>query len=519
MPFNIGPVEVGLRPRAGLAPRPRPTASGQGVLTMDDVLNTMDVVGVIDNEDFGHVLVTTPKGGAEKYFESVTTSSDRIASPDKDRTQTTELGSSATKWRRVMGGEEYNDALAGQTGLAVYEKMRRGDASVRASLRLGKTPVLGARWHVVSADPEDKIANDQQRFVEWNLFHGMSISWTQAMIDVLTMLDFGYSFFEKVWQLGTWQDKQYWTLKKLGPRSPLDVVGWSYDENGGPASVQIESWDGSSPGPVLDINKLLVFTFDREVGNVEGIPLLRSAYKHWYFKDNLYKIDAIQKERHGIGIPMIKLPPGFTPADKTIAQSMGKNLRTNEMAHVVLPPMWEVTFIKVEGNAVNVMESIEHHDKKIYDNVLGQFVNEDTSTQDVNIFLRASRVIADIVADVFNSYCIPQMIYYNWPNPTSFPELRVRRIGDSSDLRTLSFALRNLVGAQIIKPDDKLEAWARDEWDVPPADPGTARDISKTPRQAGSNAGLPRQSAPGTSTGAGGQRSNTGVDQSGGKGK
>jgi len=496
--MKLGPVEIRRR---------TPGGSARGTMTLDDVLNTMDVVGVVDNDDFGHVLVTTPKGGAEQYFDQVT-------SP---KSQTTELGSSATKWRRVMGGEEYNDALAGQLGLAVYEKMRRGDASVRGSLRLGKTPVLGARWHVVSADPEDKLANEQSQFVEWNLFHAMSISWTQTMVDTLTMLDFGYSFFEKVWQLAEWRGKPRWSLKKLGPRSPLDVVGWEYDENGGPSSVQIESWDGTSPGPVISIDKLLVFTFDREVGNVEGIPLLRSAYKHWYFKDNLYKIDAIQKERHGIGIPMIKLPPNFKPTDKVIAQNMGRNLRTNEMAHVVLPPFWEVSFIKVEGNAVNVMESIAHHDIKIYDNVLGQFVKEQTSDQGINIFLRAARVTADLVADVFNRYCIPQMIDYNWPVPEAYPELRVRRIGDSDDLRTMSFALRNLVGAQIIKPDDKLEAWARDEWDVPPADAKTARDISNTKRQSGSNAGLPRQTKPGTNTGAGGAAPNTGRDASGGK--
>jgi len=302
----------------------------------------------------------------------------------------------------------------------------------------------------------------------------------------------------------------------------LDVIGWEYDDHGGPFTVDIESWNGEDPPKTLSIDDIMVFTFDKEAGNIEGIPLLRSAYKHWYFKENLYKIDAIQKERHGIGIPMIRLPPGFKPQDKVIATNMGKNLRTNEMAHIVLPPGWEVTFVKVEGNPVNVMESIEHHDTKIYDNILAGFLKQGgvaSQEQEINLFLRASRVTADIIADVVNKYGIPQLIDYNWPNVEKYPTLMVRRIGDTQDQRTLSFALRNLVGAGIIRADDKLEAWARDEFETPAADPSTARDLpganvddddEDDRRQDGQRAGLPRQRPPTTRTGQGAQGDRSG---------
>jgi hypothetical protein len=250
--------------------------------------------------------------------------------------------------------------------------------------------------------------------------------------------------------------------------------------------VQLYNEDGED-AVYVPIEKLAVFTYDKEAGNMEGISVLRSAYKHWFIKENLYKIDAIQKERHGIGIPVIILPPGYSQEDKTLADNMGRNLRTNEKAHVVLPPNWQVTFAKLEGNLTNAIESIEHHDVMIARNVLGQFINNPAGTsqeEQQQLFLKATRYIADIVRDVFNKYLIPKLVDWNWPNVEEYPELRVRRIGDTVDWRTVSFAIRNFVGAGLIIPDEDLEKWIRDEMDLPKADPDTAR-IVVPPQQAG----------------------------------
>src|SRR5690606_25354998 len=182
-------------------------------------------------------------------------------------------------------------------------------------------------------------------------------------------LDFGYYMFEKVYVerdgLIEWQ--------KFAPRHPLDCSGWVWDEHGGPVGARFDSEDGLSD-IFIPIEKLAVFTFDREAGDIRGMSVLRSAYKHWYFKENLYKIDAIQKERHGVGVPIIKLPPGYTPNDRIVAHELGRNLRSNEKAHVVLPPFWEVMFAKLEGQHVDALQSAEHHSRMIFQNILGEFM-------------------------------------------------------------------------------------------------------------------------------------------------
>jgi hypothetical protein len=405
-----------------------------------------------------------------------------------------ELGSATpspfTSWIR----REYNKDLYGIKGLKIYDKMRKSDGTVRGTMRLAKTPVLAGQWSMAPASQSAKdkmIAN----FVWKNLTRWTTSSWPQTLTESLLMLDFGYYMFEKVFVPGAQitndpdaRGKIVW--QKLAPRHPMDVKEWFFDYEGGPLSVDLWAppvfvpglqggvFQGFSQWVNIPINKLLVFSFDKEAGNIEGISLLRSAYKHWYYKDNLYKIDAIQKERHGIGVPVIQLPVGYSPQDLSLADALGRNLRTNDRAHVVLPPNWTLAFAELKGQPVNCIQSIEHHDTQIEKQILGQFLNphEKTDEQDQTLFLKATRFTADIVTDVFNSYAIPQLVDMNWAN-VDYPRLVAKRIGEQEDWRTTSFTLRNYVGAGIIVPDQPLEDHLRDEMGLPPADMATARIV------------------------------------------
>jgi hypothetical protein len=390
-------------------------------------------------------------------------------------------GSGATAYRRTMN-TDYNPQLSGNAAIETYQEMKN-DSVVRSSLRVAKTPILSARWFMepASQDPEDVY---RAKFVWDNLTKWMTTSWVQFQIEALYMLDYGTYVFEKVFEPrivpdanGSPQPRMVW--RKFAPRHPSEIAQFLYDDEGGPEAIEIITDDGTVE---LPINKALIFTYDKEAGDLWGKSVLRSAYKHWFYKEQLYKIDAIQKERHGIGIPIIVLPPNFTPTDKVEAQRIGMMLRTNEEAHVVLPPGWEVNFLKLEGQRVDALESAQHHAEKLYENVLANFVNSsnnDTDTLEA-VFTRSSRFTAEILRDVLNSYAIPQLMEMNWlPEElvNGYPQLKVRRLGDERDWRILSFAIRNLVGAGVIRPDDATEAWAREEIDMPVADPATARQI------------------------------------------
>jgi len=184
---------------------------------------------------------------------------------------------------------------------------------------------------------------------------------------------------------------------------------------------------------------------------------------------------------------------GERSPDVERAHQIGANLRGNESAHVVLPPGWELKFAELKtAHNVDPLKSAEYHGRMIYENFLVNFMDSNPSTAHVGghdeTFMKSTRFIAEIIRDVINKYAIPQIYEWNWGEPvTAYPQLKVRRLGDTTDWRTMSFAMRNFAGVKMLVPDDALENWVRDEMDLPLADPTTARE-------ADNNQGGPRQS-------------------------
>ncbi len=136
------------------------------------------------------------------------------------------------------------------------------------------------------------------------------------------------------------------------------------NDEGKPSQIEI-------PG-----DKILRFTLKQEGDNYEGTSTLRSAYKHWYIKDTLYKLEAVKHERQSIGIPKITLPSTATPEDADEAENIVANLRATEKGYIILPNSdWHFEFANMGADTTsNVQESIAHHNREIAKNILAQFL-------------------------------------------------------------------------------------------------------------------------------------------------
>jgi hypothetical protein len=386
-----------------------------------------------------------------------------------------------TAWTR----EERIGELRDRLGTRKYYDMKRNDGTIRGALLAIKTPIRAAHWYIEPGE-DTTSAHNIANFVAECLFVELNVDFSQVLDDILLMFEYGYMVLEKVYKFR--RDGKV-GLRKLAPRHPLDIREWLWDREGGPNGIIMEPGVLVRPsattqeiveanrGMPIPIEKLAIFSLEAEAGDLRGISVLRSAFKHWYYKDTLYKIDAIQKERHGIGIPVIKLPPGFSEADKRTADELGRNLRTNEKAHIVIPANWEILFAKLEGQPVSCIESIDHHDKQIHVNVVAPLKDHNPGPGAMDLFYKSTRYLADNVAAIFNKFIIRQLVDLNFVRGP-YPTLRVRRIGEWEDLRTYSFALRNFIGAGAITPDDVLEAELRDAADLPHQDFATARFVN-----------------------------------------
>lgn len=464
--------------------------------------------------------VPARKAGKPTSYTSTGLANAGVAPPD----MSPESGSSIPVTLR----EVVPELTSPTTRRTVYGTMLN-DASVDVSTRAIKTPVLGAEYFIESHsnDPNDVIVS---QFVWDNLAGGMSAPFINSLEDILRFFEDGLSALEKVYEERSWSpsaaganSKNYTMLKKLGVRPESTISDIGFDDNGGVVSIQQQAIRADKKVDEIDIpiTKLLMFTFNRRGGDVRGKSILRTAYPHWYYKNHLYKIDAIQKERHGIGIPRGKLMPGFNTNDKDIMRNILRNIRTNEEAFVLQTPNVEVDFMELSGNPVNVLESIDHHNMMIMLNVMAQFLvaanasgaRANAATQ-VDMFMKALRYIANYIADVINMYLIPELVIYNFPT-TNFPKLRVKNLGETKDLQMLASAFGNLLSQDGITRTLATENFFRKVFDMPEI---SEEDFNAAQQQAAKEAAA---KASNTNGGTAAQKGGTkpGADKSGNIGK
>jgi hypothetical protein len=255
--------------------------------------------------------------------------------------------------------------------------MASNDAACDVSLRAGKMPIVGADFFVEPWDskPENRVI---QEFVDFNILCSQTSPFLNVLNDLLRMMEHGFEVGEKVFEEREWASsgganrRVYTMLRKIAPRLATTIKDFEYDDNGGPVGVIHNAIraDGKPEEVKIPVSKLIIGTHNKRGGNLEGKSLFRTAYKHWYFKDQLYKIDGIQKERHGMGYPIVELPPTANTADIQSALTLVNNIRTNEKAGAVLPAGWVLRFADMPGQPVDVMRSIEHHNGMIMMNVM-----------------------------------------------------------------------------------------------------------------------------------------------------
>jgi hypothetical protein len=387
--------------------------------------------------------------------------------------------------------------------LQTYHKMMN-DSSVDVSMRAAKTPILGAEFFMepFSDDPLDVEVSE---FVYANLFEGMSAPLLCSLEDILHFFEDGSSIIEKVYERREWaprrtrsaaNTKQFVMLKKMSYRAPETIKEYVYDDNGGPVKLIHNAIrpDGQPEEVDLDIDRIIVFSFNKKGGKLEGKSLLRTAYQHWFYKTHFYKIDAIQKERFSLGILRGKLLPGWTQQDRTVLRTLLRNYRNNEESFFIQTPSVEIEVEFPPGTPVDVLSSAVHHNGMILMNVLGQFVTlgvgesgggRATAGTQADLFMKSLRYVANYIADQINTYLIPELVVWNYPT-MNFPNLAVRNIGETRDLQMLAAALANLFAQEAITWTPETELWIRKIFDMPSIPTETLRaSVAKIARTNG----------------------------------
>jgi len=385
---------------------------------------------------------------------------------------TKESGFSGETYLNYPAEAEYLPELQGDRGIETYDKMRRSDGTVNASLMAVKLPLLMASWRVEPAS-EKRADRKVAEFIERNLFHNAK-DWQLTLEEILTALDFGFSVFEPVFE----QTEEGITLSKLAFRPQRTITKWVCDANGELTGIeQTAMVGGVSKKITIPIEQAVIFSNKKEGKNWQGVSILRTAYKAWYFKTRLETLGMISADRFALGIPVITLQEGFSEEDLKRAKETGANMRANEKAYAVLPPGADMKILTTANARADLMPDINYHKQQISENVLSGFLNLGTTgtgsyalaSELKEFFLLSLRSIAKNIEGVLNSYLVPKLLAWNYGDGIEPPIIKAEKL-TNINIQQWASAMKLLADGKLIQADDELEQFVRNVAGLPEID-------------------------------------------------
>lgn len=407
-----------------------------------------------------------------------------------------ELG--ATGLKRAAGyiDEEFLPHLKGRKAAQVFREMSENDPITSAELFAIKQLLKGVEISVV---PGGKSADDAKaaRYLE-TILDDMSMSWSDTFMEILSCLEYGWSWQEMVLKrrcgptqrdprLRSQHDDGLFGLRKLAPRPQDTLHRWIFDETGDVrAMVQLPPPDYRQR--TIPIERSLLFRFGHRKNNPEGISILRGAYRPWYYKKRLEEFESVGVERDLAGLPMVKVPAEYLRARPGSDQhkmveamrKMVRSVRRNEQEGLVFPvaydedtkqPLFSFELLSSGGARQHDTNTlIQRYEQRQLMTVLADFimVGHEGSTGTYNlhvdktgIFREALNSTAGSVVDVLNRYLAPRLFHLNGWHPSSLPKFQAENV-DNPDLSQLAQFLSATAGLGFNwGPDADMEKYLR----------------------------------------------------------
>lgn len=410
-----------------------------------------------------------------------------------------ELGSTGLKRTGGVVDEEWLRELQGDRGRRVYREMADMDSVINAMLFALQMLMAQVERIVEPVDANLTDDADAAEFAQQCL-DDMSMSWADTLADILSMMVFGWSYFEIVYKVRSGDNldprrrSQYtdgrigWRKWSIRGQETLDE--WVFDDEGGIQGMwQLDSSTGYTR-IFIPIDKALLFRTTNHKNNPEGKSVLRGAYRSWWFKKNIENIEGIGIERDLAGLPVAYVPPEILAASAstdekavlTAIKDIVVNIRRDEQEGIVFPlaydedghQLYKLELLSTGGQRqFDTDKIITRYDSRIAMTLMADFIllghdgvgsyalGADKST----LFRTALETWLDRIAGVINTHAIPRLLRLNGMRGRC--KLVFGQVG-SIDLTALGTFIQQLAGAGMpLFPDAELENHIRGEANLP----------------------------------------------------
>lgn len=400
----------------------------------------------------------------------------------------------------IVDSIESNGDLAFPNSIAVYDRVRT-DSQVESVINSISLPILSANWDLKTEGVDDAVvqlvrtelglpepgkamAGRQRR---------QGISWFEHLEEVLNMLWAGFMCFEQVYEVSPARPdqadiglKDIVHLRKLAPRHPRTITEIQVEADGGLKAIKQVGLDDKEK--VINAENLVMYVHRKEGADWTGRSILRAAYRPYFIKDLLVRLDAQAGERNSMGIPWVQYGE---EGDAEEAKRVATDLRAGENAGIWNKKgVLDVEILGVKGSVVDLLPKISYHDQQIAKSALAMFLDlgHDAGARSLGethlkIFIRYVQRFADKIAETVTEHIIRDLVELNFEIGTPYPVLTAGDLQSNEGISPEDIA--TLTNAGLIRPDDSLEEHIRSTRGLPKIDAETTREPggAKTPEQ------------------------------------
>lgn len=384
--------------------------------------------------------------------------------------------------------DELNRELIGQKGLLKFDTMYRTDGHIRRMVLMAWSPIAGGQWSLEPYGGDN--ATDTDRTVAETIWWGLTEYMSPNFFEHLqtlgpVLLRSGFTPFEGVWATTTRNGKQLILPRKLDLRLPRSVWRMWQDDYGDLTFIgQILP---NKPDVVIPASELVFYRLGAEGDNWTGTSLLRYAYKHWFYKDKLERLDAIGQERKAVGVPIVYPPAGAADVTKQEVEAVLAALHVNETGYLIMPGPkqgagvdpntgWVVDIITFDSSSGSgIQESLTYHQTAIASSFVQDFMQLGQHAVGARATAEVQEDPAMAAVQALGEHITPPLqrlinrVYaVNWGADGHAPKLKLS-LTDNASLSELSTYIQQLVASEVIVPDEELEDYARQRADLPPA--------------------------------------------------
>ncbi len=420
------------------------------------------------------------------------------------------LGATGLKSNSGRIDEEWHPRLRGRVAQRVFREMSDNDAGIGAFLYAVRTFIRQVDWDVVSASDHPRAIAEKEWFE--GAIEDMSITWGDFISEVLSMLPYGWSFFEILYKRRLGRNRKSGSSsrftdgkvgwRKFSIRGQESLDRWELDDEGGIQGM----WQMPPPTYKLafvPIEKALLFRTTTHKNNPEGRSVLRNAYRSWWLVKRIQEFEAIGVSRNLSGMPVLQVPPRImspnaSAADKQIRRNLEKMLQEihrDEREGLLIPAEvtpdgkatgYKFSLLSASGRPIDTHQIIVRYNQDIAMSTLSEFVRVgmdqhgsfalvDNKTDKFAVALGS---FLDIIADVVNRFAIPRLATLNGVPEEFWPRIAHGDI-EKPDIEQYASYLSSMAGIGALEIDSAVQRQVREIGSLPM--PEDAKPAPPTP--------------------------------------